>query len=78
MKVLLTGANGYIGKRLFPILLNMGYEIVCAVRDRNRFVYDNEFNGQVDIVEADFLKPESLNNIPKAHSESVLVIQGSP
>ena len=36
MKILLTGANGYVGKRLLPELLNLGHEIVCCVRDKNR------------------------------------------
>ena len=36
MKILLTGANGYIGMRLLPLLLEQGHEIVCAVRDKNR------------------------------------------
>jgi uncharacterized protein YbjT (DUF2867 family) len=65
MKVLLTGATGYIGKRLFPILLNMGYDIICAVRDKNRFSIDDDLKKQVEVVEADFLKPETLINIPQ-------------
>jgi uncharacterized protein YbjT (DUF2867 family) len=65
VKVLLTGANGYIGKRLLPVLLKMGYEIVCSVRDKNRFVIEDDQIEQVEIVEADFLKPETLVNIPK-------------
>lgn len=37
MKVLVTGANGYIGKRLIGSLLDLGYEVVCLVRDPDRF-----------------------------------------
>ena len=33
MKILLTGANGYIGLRLLPALLEAGHDVVCAVRD---------------------------------------------
>jgi uncharacterized protein YbjT (DUF2867 family) len=37
MKILLTGATGYIGKRLLPLLVEQGHEIICCVRDKNRF-----------------------------------------
>lgn len=33
MKILLTGATGYIGKRLLPLLIEEGHEVVCLVRD---------------------------------------------
>ena len=36
MKILVTGATGYIGKRLIPLLLNDGHVVVCAVRDKTR------------------------------------------
>jgi hypothetical protein len=32
MKILLTGATGYIGKRLLPLLVEQGHEIICCVR----------------------------------------------
>ncbi len=35
MKILLTGATGYIGKRLLPVLIELGHEVVCCVRDSN-------------------------------------------
>jgi uncharacterized protein YbjT (DUF2867 family) len=37
MKKLLTGASGYIGKILLPVLVKNGFEVVCCVRDVNRF-----------------------------------------
>ncbi len=37
MKILLTGATGYIGKRLLPLLIEEGHEVVCCVRDLDRF-----------------------------------------
>ena len=37
MKILLTGATGYIGKRLIPVLVEAGHHVVCAVRDKKRF-----------------------------------------
>jgi len=33
MRILLTGATGYIAQRLLPILLNNGHEVICCVRD---------------------------------------------
>jgi len=57
MKILLTGANGYIGKRLLPSLLAQGHEIVCCVRDRNRFRAEGILSHPlVSVIEADFLR----------------------
>lgn len=61
MKVLLTGANGYIGKRLLPLLIARGCEVVCAVRDKNRFPTDGLYqHPNVSAVEIDFLNEVSL------------------
>jgi len=64
MKILLTGATGYIGKRLLPKLVHQGHEVVCCVRDKNRFYYPEEFENKVQVIEVDFLDPKSLQNIP--------------
>ena len=64
MKVLLTGATGYIGKRLLPILVAQGHEVICCVRDKNRFYCPKEFENNVSTIEIDFLNQESLNAIP--------------
>ena len=37
MKILLTGATGYIAKLLLPVLLDNEHQVVCCVRDKNRF-----------------------------------------
>jgi len=63
MKILLTGANGYIGMRVLPLLLEAGHEVVCAVRDSNRLSVSERVRKQIEIVEIDFLdepKPEVL------------------
>lgn len=39
MKILLTGATGYIGRRLLPLLVEKGHEVVCLVRDPTRLKY---------------------------------------
>ena len=64
MKILLTGATGYIGKRLLPILVAQGHEVICCVRDKNRFYCPEEFRKNVLIIEVDFLKIETLTAIP--------------
>ena len=65
MKILVTGATGYIGKRLIPLLTNDVHNVVCVVRDKLRADKSYAEEDLIDIVEADFLKPETLNNIPK-------------
>ncbi|MBF4494239.1 SDR family oxidoreductase [Flavobacterium sp. MR2016-29] len=64
MKILLTGATGYIGKRLLPLLLGKGHEVVCCVRDTKRFYYEEEFASKITVVEVDFLDSNTLQNIP--------------
>lgn len=62
MKVLLTGANGYIGKRLLPLLIEQGYKVVCAVRDKARFPTDGYYaDPNVSVCEIDFLRDVSLD-----------------
>lgn len=63
MKILLTGANGYIGTRLLPVLLEQGHEVVCMVRDKRRFAPESDFGNRVKIITGDLLKP--LEEIPK-------------
>ena len=65
MKILLTGATGYIGKRLLPILVGQGHEIICCVRDKNRFYCPKEFRKKIVVIEVDFLKAETLTAIPE-------------
>lgn len=61
MKILLTGATGYIGKRLLPVLLEEGHEVYCCVRDAKRFPTEGMYNNPlINIIEIDFLK----NNEP--------------
>lgn len=64
MKILLTGANGYIGKRLLPKLIELKHNVVCAVRDRTRFSVSEGVNPYVEIIEIETLKPETLKSIP--------------
>jgi uncharacterized protein YbjT (DUF2867 family) len=65
MKIFLTGVTGYIAQRLLPVLLENGHEIVCCVRDKNRFDATKYNTANLSVVEADFLDKNSLENIPQ-------------
>lgn len=64
MKILLTGANGYIGTRLLPLLADAGHEIYALVRSRARIEIPKHLEKQVHVIEADLLNPSSLLQIP--------------
>lgn len=64
MKILLTGATGYIGKRLLPVLLEAGHEVTCCVRDRNRLNIPLTTSGKLHVVEVDFLEDNSRVRLP--------------
>jgi uncharacterized protein YbjT (DUF2867 family) len=64
MRILLTGTTGYIGQRLLPVLLNQGHEVICCVRDKKRFNVDKYKSSHISVIEVDFLKEETLSEIP--------------
>jgi len=64
MRILLTGATGYIGQRLLPVLLGRGHEVICCVRDKVRFNSEKYRSGIISVIETDFLNPATLQNIP--------------
>ncbi|UOR03679.1 SDR family oxidoreductase [Hymenobacter aerilatus] len=64
MKILLTGATGYIGQRLLPLLVDAGHEVVCLVRDPRRFVLPESLKDQVEVAAGDLLQPDSLTELP--------------
>ena len=65
MKILLTGATGYIGRRLLPVLLDEGHEVICLVRDKDRLDIKQYKAEQVSVIEADLMKPSTLKNLPR-------------
>lgn len=58
-RILVTGATGYIGGRLVPRLLELGYTVRCMVRDRSR-LKGRSWEKHVEIVEGDVLDYDSL------------------
>lgn len=65
MNILVTGATGYIGKRLIPLLLHDGHTVICPVRDLERAEIYYKGKKNILLIEADFLDSKSLHNIPK-------------
>lgn len=64
MKILLTGVTGYIAQRLLPVLLENRHEVICCVRDSNRFNIKKYATPRISLIDVDFLKKESLQSIP--------------
>jgi uncharacterized protein YbjT (DUF2867 family) len=58
--ILVTGATGYVGGRLAPRLLELGYRVRVLVRDPQR-LQGRAWSEQVQVVRGDILKPESLS-----------------
>ena len=65
MKILLTGSTGYIGKRLLPVLIEAGHEVVCCLRDVKRFNPPASIKQHCSVIKLDLLDKTSLENIPE-------------
>lgn len=63
MNILVTGANGYIGQRLIPALIDGGHRVYCGVRDKLRFE-EGHPDKNIEVVEVDFLIEPSAIHIP--------------
>ena len=60
MRVLVTGATGYVGGRLVPHLLEAGHEVRCLVRDPHKLDQD-PWRDRVEVVQGDILDPSTLD-----------------
>lgn len=64
MKILLTGATGYIAQRLLPELLAADHHVFCCTRDKGRFNLERFEDPDISVIEVDLLREETLQNIP--------------
>jgi len=62
MRVLVTGATGYVGGRLVPRLLERGHAVRALVRDPRRVAHRGSFE-RVEVVAGDLLDPSSLDGV---------------
>ncbi|MDX1468695.1 MAG: SDR family oxidoreductase [Acidimicrobiia bacterium] len=60
MRVLVTGATGYIGGRVVPRLLDAGHEVRCLVRDGDKLA-QQPWSDLVEVAQADVLDRSSLD-----------------
>lgn len=62
-KILVTGANGFVGKRLIIDLLNQGHQIyaLCCIKGAKVFVEDRP---NLHYIWGDLRSPETLKEIP--------------
>ena len=65
MKVLLAGANSYIGTHLIPVLLEKGHDVVCLVRDKNHFLNSHPHAYAVTVLGGDLLRRQSIDPLPE-------------
>jgi len=60
MKILLIGVTGYIAQHLLLVLLDKGHEVVCCVRDKDRFNIKKYTGYNLTLIEVDFRNKASL------------------
>lgn len=73
--ILVTGATGYVGRRLVPHLLEEGYRVRCLVRDPNRLQGCSWLN-HVEVVSGDDLMPSTLTEAMQGASVAYYLIHG--
>lgn len=64
MKILLTGVTGYIGRRLLPVLVEQGHEVIACARRPDNLEWEEGWEGKVELFQVDFLEPVAIEKAP--------------
>jgi uncharacterized protein YbjT (DUF2867 family) len=76
MKILLTGANGYIGKQLLTRLVKENHEVICCVRQAKNLDLPGNILDKISIVEIDFSQPFDTELLPITIDIAYFLIHG--
>lgn len=63
-KILITGANGFVGKRLILYLLNQGHQVYALCRIKGVRIF-GEDKPNLEYIWGDLRNPETLDKIPE-------------
>ena len=74
MKILVTGANGCIGRRLIPILLEQDHVLYACVRDASRFDLAGG-RDRIHTIEVDFLDDSAPQSLPREMDVALYLIR---
>ncbi|RYF98526.1 MAG: DUF2867 domain-containing protein, partial [Chitinophagaceae bacterium] len=72
MNILITGANGYIGKRIIEPCLKKGHDVYCVVRSSKRFNFETS-GDQLHVIEADLEADQQIAFPPETDIAFYLV-----
>ncbi len=75
MKILITGANGFLGNYLVPQLLDNKHEVIATGRGENRLPHNNEKRFQY--ISMDFTDPFQVHDVFEKHQPEVVVHAGA-
>ncbi|MCF7806536.1 MAG: SDR family oxidoreductase [Simkaniaceae bacterium] len=64
MRILLTGANGYIGSRLLIRLIEDNHTVIALMRTPARMDLPESMRSRIQMIKGDLLDPSSLHQIP--------------
>lgn len=62
MKILVTGATGFIGSHIVDRLIDCGYDVTCLVRKESNLKWIRDKIDFIKVVRGDFLYPETLKD----------------